>query len=156
MDIAWGQDKMKRLSKKEWSSIFKKVPRVTVDLVIKDKRGILLIKRAIKPDIGEWHFPGGTVFYKERIADAVKRKAREETGLQIRIKKFLGIIEFMKWKEVGYTHIIDLVFLVKPIRGKIKGDARLAGTDLKFFKRLPKNMIPEQRKILKGKWKLIK
>lgn len=147
---------MRMLSKKEFDIIFKKVPRVTVDLVIKDKRGVLLIKRSIRPDIGKWHLPGGTVGFKEKLLHAVKRKAREETGLQVRVKQFLGIIEFMKWKYPGYSHIVDLVFLVEPVRGKLRGDAKFGGKILKFFKKLPKNMIPEQRKILKGKWKLIK
>lgn len=139
---------MKRLSKKDWDYVFKRVPRVTVDLVVKSKRGILLVKRSIKPDMGKWHFPGGTVEYKEKLVDAVKRKAKEETGLQIKIKKFLGIIEFMNYKRIGYSHIIDLVFLVEPVRGHIRGNSELGGTNLKFFKKLPKNMITKQRKFL--------
>lgn len=142
---------MKRLSEKDFHKIYQKVPRVTVDIIIRDKRGILLIKRAIKPDIGKWHFPGGTIYYKEKILDAVKRKAKEETGLQIRIKKFLGVFEFMRWKEAGYGHVIDLIFLAEPVKGKLKGNAKTAGKILRFFKKLPKNIIPDQKKILEGK-----
>lgn len=152
MDFSWGKsDKMRTLTKKEFDKVFKKTPRVTVDLIIKDKRGLLLIKRGIRPDIGKWHFPGGTVYYKEKIFHAVKRKAREETGLQVKIKKFLGIFEFMRWKYPGYAHIIDLVFLCEPVRGKLKGNARFAGKTLRFFKKLPKNVLPDQIKILNGK-----
>ncbi|MBI2547426.1 MAG: NUDIX hydrolase [Candidatus Aenigmarchaeota archaeon] len=142
---------MKFLSKKVWNIVFKKVPRVTVDIVIKDGRGVLLIKRTIKPDIGKWHFPGGTVQFKEKILHAVRRIAKMETGLQIRIKRFLGIFEFMRWKETGYNHIIDLVFLAEPTRGKIKGNPKFGGKTLNFFKKIPSNIIPDQRKILKGK-----
>lgn len=132
---------MKKLSEKDFHRIYQKVPRVTVDVIIKDRRGILLIKRSIKPDIGKWHLPGGTVNFKENLIDAAKRKAKEETGLQVRIKKFLGIFEYVKrWKEPGYEHVIDLVFLAEPIRGRLKGNKK-AGKVLKFFKRLPKNMI---------------
>lgn len=132
---------MKRLSEEDFHRIYQKVPRVTVDIVIKNKRGILLIKRSIKPDIGKWHLPGGTVGYKEKLVDAVKREAREETGLKVRIKEFLGVFEYMRWKEPGYGHIIDLVFLAEPISGKMKGDAKRAGKVLRFFKKLPRNMI---------------
>ena len=142
---------MKKLSEEDFHRIYQKVPRVTVDIAIKDKRGVLLIKRSIKPDIGKWHLPGGTVGYKEKLVDAVKREAREESGLQIRIKKFLGMVELMKWKEPGYGHIIDFVFLAEPIRGKLKGNVKKAGKILKFFKKLPENMIPEQKKILEEK-----
>lgn len=139
---------MRVLSKKEWNSVFTKVPRVTVDLVIKDKRGVLLIKRSIKPDIGKWHLPGGTVEFKEKLLHAVKRKAREETGLQVRVKRFLGIIEFMRWKYPGYSHIVDLVFLVEPVRGELKGDKKYGGDVLKFFKKMPERMMIEQKRFL--------
>lgn len=142
---------MKRMSLREFNHVFRRTPRVTVDLVVKDKRGILLIKRGIKPDIGKWHFPGGTVYYKERIFHAVKRKAKEETGLQIEIKKFLGVLELMRWKYPGYSHIIDLVFLVEPIRGKLRGNLKYGGNIMKFFKRIPKDILPDQRKILEGR-----
>ncbi|MBI1978628.1 MAG: NUDIX hydrolase [Candidatus Aenigmarchaeota archaeon] len=142
---------MRKLTTREFHYIFKKTPRVTVDLVIKDRRGILLIKRDIRPDIGKWHFPGGTVYYKERILDAVKRKAREETGLQIKIKKLLGVFDIMRYREPGNTHIVDLIFLVRPIRGKLRGNKKFGGETLKFFKRLPKNMMIEHRQILQGR-----
>jgi len=142
---------MRMLNKKEFVSIFKKVPRVTVDVVIRDREGILLIKREITPEMGKWHLPGGTIHYKENILHAVKRKTHEETGLKIRIKKFLGVIEFMRWKEPGYTHVIDLVFLANPISGKLKGNKEKCGECLKFFKKLPKNMIPEQKRIIQDK-----
>ena len=142
---------MKKLPEKDFKLIYQKVPRVTVDMVIKDSRGILLIKREIKPDIGKWHLPGGTVLYKEKVIDSLKRVAKEETGLQIRVKKFLSAFEYRKWKEPGYGHIISLVFLVEPIGGSLKGNARIAGEILKFFKMLPRDIILDQKKILQGK-----
>ena len=152
MGNAWSKSgKMKMLAKKEWNNVFKKVPRVTVDLIVKDKRGVLLVKRSITPWKGKWHFPGGTVFYKEKLLDAVKRKAKEETGLKIKIKKFLGVLEFMGRRRPGYSHIVDLVFLVEPISGRLKGDPKLGGKVLKFFKKIPKNIISEHRKALEGK-----
>ncbi|MBI2545213.1 MAG: NUDIX hydrolase [Candidatus Aenigmarchaeota archaeon] len=142
---------MKILSKKDFNIVFSKTARVTVDLVIKDERGVLLIKRDIYPDIGTWHLPGGTVHYKEKILDAVKRKAKEETGLQVKIEKFLGVCEHMKWRSPGYSHIIDLVFLCKPLKGKLKGDSRYGGEELKFFKKIPKNLMSVQKAIFQGK-----
>lgn len=142
---------MRRLTDKEFNYVFRKTPRVTVDLVIKDQRGVLLIKRDIKPEKGKWHLPGGTIYYREKIFNAIKRKAKEETGLKIRIIKFLGVLEFMRWKKPGFSHIIDLVFLAEPIGGKLRGDSKFGGKTLKFFKKLPKNIILEHRKILEEK-----
>ncbi len=143
---------MKKLSTKDFLKIYQKVPRVTVDIVIKDRRGVLLIKREINPEIGKWHLPGGTVYFKERILDAVKRKGREETGLQIKIKKFLGVFEFVNiWKYIGQQHVVDLIFLAEPIKGILKGNSKYGGKTLKFFKKLPKNMMTGHREILEGK-----
>ncbi len=142
---------MRAISKKDFDQIFRKVPRVVVDIVIKDRRGILLIKRSIRPDIGKWHLPGGSIEYKENILHAVKRVAKNETGLQIKIKKFFGIFEYMRWKYPGYGHIISLVFFAEPSKGKLKGNARFGGRVLKFFKKLPNDIIPDQRKLLNGK-----
>lgn len=138
---------MKVMTLKEFQAAFKTVPRVTVDVVIKDERGVLLIKRDITPWKGAWHFPGGTVYFQESLIHAVKRKAREEAGLQVDVEKFLGIIEFIKHKDPGYAHIVDLVFLAKPVRGKPRGTK--FGRRLRFFKQLPGNMIAEQKKFLK-------
>lgn len=139
---------MKKLSKIEWNFIFRRVPRVTVDVIIKDRRGVLLIKRSINPVIGQWHLPGGTLGFKESLLHAVKRKAREETGLQVKVKKFLGIIEFARWREPGYRHIIDLVYMAEPVRGRLNGNAELAGKTLRFFKTVPKNTLIEQKKFM--------
>ncbi len=54
----------------------------------------------------------------------------------------------MRWKYPGYSHIVDLVFLVEPLRGTLKGNKRYGGDVLKFFKKLPETMIIEQRKFL--------
>lgn len=139
---------MKELSIKDFKSIYQKVPRTTVDLVIKDGRGVLLIKRSIKPEMGKWHFPGGTLKYKEKIIHALKREAKEETNLKVRIKKFIGVFEITQWKEPGYGHTVDLVFLAEPIGGKLKGNVKKAGDVLKFFKKVPENTIDYQKRIL--------
>ena len=72
----------KKLPYKEFLSIYRKVPRLCVDLVVKNKNGVLLTKRDIKPSKGMWHIPGGTILYDESVKDAIKRVAKEETGLK--------------------------------------------------------------------------
>jgi 8-oxo-dGTP diphosphatase len=60
-------------------------PAVTVDLAVfaataKGPR-ILLIRRARDPHAGRWALPGGFLELDEELADAARREAREETGL---------------------------------------------------------------------------
>lgn len=54
-------------------------PFVTVDVIIEFKEGIVLIKRS-NPPFG-YALPGGFVDYGESLEQAVRREAREETGL---------------------------------------------------------------------------
>ena len=53
-------------------------------VVVRDGRA-LIIKRAHEPRKGEWSIPGGTVEVGERLADAVTRELREETGLDVTV-----------------------------------------------------------------------
>jgi 8-oxo-dGTP diphosphatase len=65
-------------------------PYPTVDIVIYHAdRGIVLVKRRFEP-LG-WALPGGFVEYGEMAEQAAIREAREETGLDVRLKKLLGV-----------------------------------------------------------------
>jgi len=68
---------VRKLPLKEFKTIYSKVPRLCVDLVIRNKQGTLLTKRDIPPDLGWWHFPGGTVLIGETLENTVQRVAKE-------------------------------------------------------------------------------
>jgi len=64
-------------------TVFKN-PKPTVDAVIADPAGrIVLIKRN-NPPLG-WAIPGGYVDEGEHFHDACRREAREETGLEVEL-----------------------------------------------------------------------
>ncbi len=56
-------------------------PFVTVDAIIQVPAGIVLVERS-NPPLG-LALPGGFVDYGESLEDAVRREAREETGLEL-------------------------------------------------------------------------
>ena len=60
-----------------------KNPLPTVDIIIENKAGIVLIERA-NPPFG-WAIPGGFVDYGESLEDAARREALEETGLNVEL-----------------------------------------------------------------------
>jgi len=102
---------VKKLSEKKFLETFKYSPRVALNILVKNKKGeILLTKRAIKPQKGYWHYPGGFILKGERIDDCFKRISKTELGITLdpKKKKSLGVIENLKGDERG--HILDLIY----------------------------------------------
>lgn len=138
---------MKRLPFKEFKSIYSRVPRVTIEVVLIKDGGVVLTYRNIEPYKGYWHVPGGTLFYKEKIADAVKRVAKDELGVNVEIEKLLGVWEIPEWKvKEGFTSVVGLVHQVNLVSGELKVNNQ--ASEVKIFKTLPKNMIKEQRGLI--------
>lgn len=73
-----------------FNTIQKTMPIVCVDLLIlkKNKNNeieTLLIKRKIYPEIGKWCLLGGRIIKGELTKKAIKRQAKEELGVSIKI-----------------------------------------------------------------------
>jgi ADP-ribose pyrophosphatase YjhB (NUDIX family) len=137
----------KRLTKKEYDFIYDRVPRLCVDIVIKDKKGLLLTLRNIEPQKNRWHFPGGRVFYGETIAKAVKRILKAETNLNVRLDKLIGFMEFPNEKQFNKRrHSVSLVFSAKIISGYPRIDTQ--ASKICFFKSIPPRMHKTHGKFL--------
>lgn len=84
------------------------VPRVAVGGVVFEDGGeagtrVLLIKRGRPPLQGRWSLPGGRVEAGERLADALTREIREESGLDVQIGPLVEVVEII---EAGYHYVI--------------------------------------------------
>lgn len=72
---------------------------VFIALVVKDKK-ILLVKRN-EPEIKEahmkWEFPGGKADFGETPEIAIVREVREETGVNVKVKRLLPYVHTVYW-----------------------------------------------------------
>jgi ADP-ribose pyrophosphatase YjhB (NUDIX family) len=132
------------LPKAEFDWIFSRVPRLTVEVVIRSELGVLLSLRDIEPCIGLWHIPGGTVRFGEPAVDAVRRVARDELGLEVTVGELLGYIEYPSHYDNGLDSPVGLAFAAD-----VQGSPELPD-GCRWFDELPENMHDEQRAFLAG------
>lgn len=137
-----------QLPKAEFDSIFAKVPRLCVELIIRTPKGLLLTKRTIDPCKGQWHFPGGTLRFGETLTDAVQRVAQYELGIEVKINKLLGYLEYPQMNADGYKGWpVGVAFEVAIVSGEPRGSDQ--GEELGFFEEIPADTIVDQANFLK-------
>ncbi|MDH6018065.1 GDP-mannose mannosyl hydrolase [Vibrio splendidus] len=88
------------LSQQYFSQVIENTPLVSIDLVIEDESGsVLLGERLNRPAQGFWFVPGGRILKDEKLEDAFVRLTQEELG-----QKF----ELTQAQLLGpYTHLYD-------------------------------------------------
>ena len=121
-------------------------PSVAVDILIKGKdNSFVMIKRGHPPYKNYWALPGGFVDVFETVEDAAIREAKEETCLEVKLEKILGV--YSGPKRDPRRHVVAILFLAKAISGILKGadDASEAG----IFWKPPKRIAFDHRKMLK-------
>jgi colanic acid biosynthesis protein WcaH len=110
----------KKLSHEELAEVVRRTPLVSVDLVVKNSRGDILVGlRTNEPAKGYWFVPGGRILKDERIAEAFERIACEELGIRpvFEDARFLGVFEHLypsnfTEKEGFGTHYVVLAYEV--------------------------------------------
>jgi 8-oxo-dGTP diphosphatase len=74
--------------------IFYLDPKVATGVVFSHDGGIVLVQRAIEPSLGKWVFPGGYVDRGESVEHAAVRETKEESGLDVRLARLLGVYSY--------------------------------------------------------------
>lgn len=139
---------IKKLPIKVFEEIYRQVPRLCVEVIIDTPKGIILAKRLVPACTGMWHIPGGTVYHGERLEEAVHRIADDELGVEINIKNMIGVIEYPRICEKKSSHAIGIAFLCKLKSEEQEFRGSFQAREIKAFKTIPDNTVPEQKTFL--------
>ena len=143
------------LTKKDFDAIYSKVPRLTVEVIVKNKDGaVYLTKRDIEPCRGQWHLPGGTVYFGETLIEAVKRIALKELNIEVQEADNKGYIEYPSHYLNGLDSPVGIVFEVTKFKGLLRVDNE--ASEGNWFIKLPNNMHADQDEYLVKNKYLIK
>ena len=66
-------------------------PKLAVVVIVAHDGNILMVKRDIEPMMGRWSFPSGYVDRGEIVEEAAVREVREETNVEVKLDRLLGV-----------------------------------------------------------------
>lgn len=124
--------------------------------VIKDGDRVLLTKRE---DYEVWCLPGGGPDAHESFSEALIRETKEETGLDVRIKRLIGVYSRPTW------NCYNLAYEVEVVGGEILRELPREVLEIDWFdyRELPNHTIDFYERMIKDafeftepvSWKLV-
>lgn len=123
-----------------YKTIIESLPILCVDVMITNENGeYLLVRRANEPLKGEWWVPGGRVLKSEPLENAVKRKIKEELGIDVKVVGPVGYYEDQYDKNPHETisplHTVGIVFHARLLTTNVTLDGQ--SSEWRFFNQLP-------------------
>lgn len=146
-----------------------KKPSLTVDIIIFNENNnknnadginidgineneFILIKRRNKPFKNHWAIPGGFVDYGETVENAAIREAKEETGIDVKLERLLGVYSEPNRDPRGHT--VTIVYLAIGDFDKVKPDSDAIDADIYSFDDIKSMKIAfDHNEILKDAFK---
>jgi 8-oxo-dGTP diphosphatase len=128
-----------------------KTPLLTVDIIIRYQKGIVLIERK-NPPYG-WALPGGFVEVGESLEDAAIREAKEETSLDVRL-----IEQFHAYSDPRRDprfHTATIVFLADG-NGIVRGEDDAKKAAVFSEETLPSDIVFDHKEIITDYFNYIK
>lgn len=95
--------------------------RLGCSAAIFDEQGRILLTR--RTDNGQWCLPGGAVESGESVAEACEREVFEETGLNVRVKRLVGVYshpdQLVIYPDGNKAYIVALHFEAEIVGGTL-------------------------------------
>lgn len=119
-------------------------------IILDQEEQVFLMKRA---DNGLWGIPSGHVELGETVEEAIMREIYEETGLQVKVTRLIGVYsdptsQVFEYPDGRVNHFITTCFQCEVVGGalQIENDETL---DAKYF---PINQLPKDLLHMHPRW----
>ena len=112
-----------------------KNPVLTVDGILVEKGKLLLVRRGREPEKGKLALPGGIVEYGESTEDAVVRECKEETGVDTKPVRLLGVYSNPGRDPRG--HFVTVAYVLDRIGGDLRAGDDAADAIFMSIRQLP-------------------
>jgi ADP-ribose pyrophosphatase YjhB (NUDIX family) len=110
--------------------------------ILLERDRVLLVERGKEPLKGWWSLPGGLVECGERLAEAVCREVREETGLRV---KPLGVVEIFERIMLDAAGIPEYHYVLVDYLCRVTGGTAAAADDVSRLEWVRRRNLPGYR-----------
>ena len=124
---------------------------LTVDAVVFDRDKVLLVKRKNEPYRGCWALPGGYMDFDETAQAAAHRELAEETGLEARVSRLVGIFDTPGRHP---DQVVSAAYLVTVWQGAARAGDDAAEAEWFPLERLPPDVAFDHDLIIAAATKL--
>ncbi len=117
--------------------------KLGVGVFVVNRLGRILLER--RSDSGMWGLPGGAIDPGESIHQTALREVKEETGLEVRIVRLIGVYSEPSQRIVVYPdngdvrHLVDITLEAEIISGELTISPE--SLELRFF---PLDALPSE------------
>ncbi|HTD68228.1 MAG TPA: GDP-mannose mannosyl hydrolase [Candidatus Limnocylindria bacterium] len=118
------------LTDQDFLHIVDSTPLVSIDLILRNDRGeVLLGQRANRPAPGMWFVPGGRIRKNERVAEALQRISQRELGVTIPDATLLGVFDHIYPDNFLGAPNVNTHYVVLGMAAELKEDLRVTPDD---------------------------
>ena len=120
------------MNNEKFLEVIDSTPLVSMDLLIEDKQGrVLLGKRLNKPAQGFWFVPGGRIRKNESLSDAIVRISLAELGSEITLDKahLMGAFDHIYDDNFAGVEGVNTHYVAMGYRVKLSDDFQIQSDD---------------------------
>lgn len=126
--------------------------KIAVGVIVRNVRGDILLER--RSDCGLWGLPGGRLDLGESVVEAAQREVKEETGLEIRVERLVGVYSRVEHRVLSYPGGDIVQCLTVVIEASVPEGGRITlseeSLEMRFFPpdAIPADTIPHAQQYL--------